>query len=116
MDTFAPAQPPEYDSNSIKESPRTISATFGDGYAIEFPDGLNANDATASFAWANVTSDVKSYIVQFYKSHIGKSFLWDAPGDEIGSGKWRFTDISVVNMPYDLYSITCNFKRSFELS
>lgn len=116
MDTFSPSAPPDYDGNSIKETPRLISNDFGDGYKQVIPDGLNANDATASFTWNYLSEADAAYIMQFYNAHIGKTFLWAAPGDFIGSGKWRMTDATASCVVYNLYSVVCNFERSFELS
>ena len=66
MDTFSPAKPPDYDGNAIKETPRLISNSFGDGYRQTLPDGLNANEATASFVWSNISENDAQYIMNLY--------------------------------------------------
>ncbi len=114
MDTFSPSQPPSYDGNSIKETPRLISVNFGDGYKLTAPDGLNANDATAQFTWSNVTEELDTYIRQFYLSHIGKTFLWDAPNDKLGSGKWAITGLQYSEGEGVLHNITLSLERRFD--
>lgn len=115
MQTFAPEQAPDYSGASIKETPRVITSTFGDGYKQSIPDGLNTNDATAQFTWSDINEELKDYIVQFYKQNIGKTFLWNAPGDAIGSGKWEITDISISIPSYNLYTVALSLERRFTL-
>lgn len=115
MDTFTPVNPPDYDSNSVKRTPRTIDVSFGDGYAMSAPDGLNANDMTATYRWSNVQADEYNYLVDFYESHIGQTFKWQSPADRGGVGKWRITDFSEAVASYNSWTITIGFKRSFEL-
>lgn len=117
MDTFTPISPPDYSDNAITETPRVRSVSFGDGYKQNAPDGLNANDATATFTWSNVSDTEKAYLLNFYRSHIGATFYWNAPGDIIGSGKWRFTgQIKHAAAGYNNWTISFQFERSFELA
>lgn len=115
MDTFTPQTPPDYDGNGITETPRMRSVNFGDGYKQTAPDGLNPNDATAAFTWGSIGANEKAYMLQFYRSHLGQTFRWDAPGDVVGSGKWRFTGVKHAAKGYNTWTITFNLERSFEL-
>lgn len=116
MDSFNPPAPPSYEGNSIKETPRLLSVSFGDGYKQTAPDGLNANDATASFTWSYLTQAQATQMMQFYKSHIGQTIAWNAPGDLVGTNKWRITDMSSSVAGFNWFSITASFERSFELA
>ena len=114
MDTFVPPRPPDYDSNGISDSPRVVSASFGDGYKQQAPDGLNADEATATYQWSLVTQDERDAMTTFYKAHIGLTFKWDMP-DMSGVQKWRITKYSTSVASYDRHNVTMSLERSFEL-
>ena len=116
MDTFSPPIPPAYDGTAITEAPRLRTVSFGDGYKQTAPDGLNANDATATYEWPLLNSDQYNYIVNFYMTHIGAAFLWDAPGDVGGSGKWAITSFKKSIAGYNWYAVTMGLERRFDLA
>ena len=114
MDTFSPPTPPDYSGNGVTESPRLISVNFGDGYALSAPDGLNPNDATATFSWTGISEDDKTTLMNFYYSHIGQVFKWNAPGDIApNSGKWLITSAKTTVASFNTHTVQFELKIKF---
>lgn len=114
MDIFTPMNPPDYDGNGINETPRENSVSFGDGYTQTSPDGLNCDEAEASYQWSSLPLAERDNLMKFYKDHIGQVFQWDMP-DKSGVQKWKITKATSSVDGFQTYKVSFSLKRSFQL-
>lgn len=115
VDTFSPSQVPSRDTSSATTDYRLITASFGDGYRLDMPDGLNASLVTATYQWDYASAALRDYIVGFLNSHIARTFIY-APPDNPGPTKWRALRGAVVTpRGADAYQVSIQLTQSYEI-
>lgn len=108
MATF-PAIDPTYPL-SLRKQPRVVSATFGDGYSMDQPDGINSNLRRFDLTFERVTGTNKDTIDTFLDSQKGTiSFDWTPYG--YAAGKWVCKTWSIDHVEYDQYTIKAVFEE-----
>lgn len=95
-----------------EDSPRLLSAKFGDSYAQEVPDGINPIESTWSITVTGALETVKA-ARDFLRGHVGLWFWWFPPLEDAQvmvkvSGGWRFSRTSAST-----YSLQVTFKRVY---
>lgn len=97
--TFTPpAAAGAYFNEGSEEShkPRVLSAGFGDGYAQEGADGLNADLLDLTPSWRNLTTTESTAVMSFFAVRKGYiPFLFTLPGESTArkfkATEWRRT-------------------------
>lgn len=93
--TFVPpAASGDYFNEGAQENhkPRVLSANFGDGYAQETGDGLNADLGDLTPSWRNLSMEEATSVMGFFAQHKGYiPFLFTLPGEETAR-KWKCTE------------------------
>lgn len=109
FDTFVPP---------IKQSPGTkmepevkiLSASFGDGYTQEGPDGSNNVRDVATLTWSVLLENEAQVIYDFFKAHKGSIPFYYALRDGV-TRKWTCKQFSRLwDTPN---TVTATFRESF---
>lgn len=110
-----PSVPPKYSASKDFSSP-VSKAALGDGYEQSLNFGLNSFSQEWRLEWS-VDQSVSAVIDGFLQScaDSGDFFQWQPP-DSNSELNWRCDEWTVEQQSYDLYSISANFRRVFELS
>lgn len=78
---------------TLKEKPRILQSKFGDGYAQESPDGLNADLAEWSLSFEDVSLSVLKAMRDFLKARkASEKFIFYTPLGEKITVKCRAWD------------------------
>ena len=90
---------------------RTLTASFGDGYAQRAGDGINNKVQSWPLEFVGAASAV-SPIIEFLDRHGGfRSFLWTPP---LGvAGRYRAGEYETVALGAAMYSLSVTFEQTF---
>lgn len=91
MDTFAPARLPHVGSRKNIDQ-KHVSVSF-EGYIQTAPIGTNPNVEQWQLTYENLLAGDVAYIEDFYKNHIGQTFLYAVAGEALQ--KWQFNPASL---------------------
>lgn len=100
---------PEYEADVTVE-PRVLSATFGEGYAQETEDGINAQVRKVSLTFADRDMAEAAAIHAFLRLHH-LAFDWTDPDGE--PGRWKCPSWKRVWRPGNLRTVTATFEEVF---
>lgn len=109
FDTFTP---PVQQSPGTKMSPevKVLSASFGDGYTQEAPDGMNSIRQVATLNWAVLLESQAQAIYDFFEAHKGTIPFYYALRDGV-TRKWTCKQYERLwDAPN---TITATFRESF---
>lgn len=95
-----------------EDSPRLLSAKFGDGYVQEVPDGINPIESSWSITVTGSLETVRD-ARDFLRSHVGIWFWWFPPLESErvfvkASNGWKFYRSSATT-----YSLQVTLKRVY---
>lgn len=107
------------DKNLRKTSkPRTLKATFGDGYEQRLIDGINNINETFSVSFNNREKEEIDDIITFFDSKAGATAFNYTYPDSNNSGETTVKvvceDYNLVFSQNDFYGCTATFRRVYE--
>lgn len=99
-------------ATATKDSePRILEARFGDGYAQEVVDGINANPQNWSLSFVPCSKSDYETLDDYLVSMIGQSFDWANPdGDTI---KVKCKKWSASYQPPNMRVLSATFEQVF---
>lgn len=101
--------------SSRKHTPKVLKADFGDGYSQRAVDGINNDPSQRSFSWTNLTEDEKDQIDKFFIARRGaESFFYDHRNKGVPL-VYICTEWEVVDVDYDVYTVTASFQQVYDL-
>jgi len=86
-------------------------ARFGDGYAQSAADGINPILRRWSVEFVGKKDRIQE-IVNFLDSHVGVSFIWDAPF--FGDGYFYCDTYNPSPNGFRLYTLTATFEQIYQ--
>ena len=114
--TFLPPESAPLDpGGSRKKAPKLLMAEFGDGYSQRAADGINNDPRTRSMSWTNLTQEEKDYIDGFLEDRNGFESFFYQERDEPQPKVFICTEWEVVDVTYDVYTVTATFKQVYDL-
>jgi len=109
FDTFVPPLAPSPGTKMAPEV-KILSASFGDGYTQEAPDGLNNIRMVATVTWSFLLPDQADTIFGFLTAHKGSGPFYYALRDGV-MRKWTCKQFERLwDTPN---SVTATFRESF---
>lgn len=112
-----PAIPMAY-SPQMSVQPRVRSVSFGDGYSLRSPDGLNTIALKASVNWRARTQAEMAQLAGFFDAHGGASWFWWTPPGRGSASKFICPSYSwtpVRDAP-GRYDIDAEFQQVHDLA
>lgn len=114
--TFMPPDSAPLDPGAKRSNkPKVLVAEFGDGFSQRARDGINHNPWSRSFSWTNLTKEEKDYIDQFFEDRGGVESFYYQKHDEAAPRVYICTDWDVVDVAYDIYTVSANFKQVYDV-
>lgn len=111
----APVSAPLDPGSSRDHKPRILMADFGDGYSQRAADGINNDPETRELSWTNLTKAEKDVIDSFFKARGGwQSFFYDHKGG-LNPLVYVCTTWKVVDVDYDVYTVSATFQQVYDL-
>lgn len=84
---------------------------FGDGYNQSAADGINPNSSTWNVEFVGTKLRTQE-IIDFLRSHVGKSFIWDEPF--VGDGYFYCDTFSPAPNGQRLWTVTATFEQTYQ--
>jgi phage-related protein len=93
---------------------RVLTASFGDGYSQEAPDGINSIVDEWSVSFENLSSSERAVLWAVLDAVGSWDYLtWTPPGDT--AKKWKVTKDGVSEMPVsgEMYTVSFSLRQVF---
>lgn len=111
--TFTPARAPSPGTTNTPEL-KVLSASFGDGYTQEAPDGLNHIRDVLILSWDKLHPTDAAAIVAFFVARGGTTPFYYTPSDGTVA-KWTCKEWSDERTTGGMRTVKATLRQSFSL-